>query len=250
LVIGAIAMPAISSPKFSTISGCINGKSGVLRISKKCLTGESAISWNTQGPSGPQGAAGQQGPAGATGPQGPSGLTGGTGPQGATGATGLSSSHLVVRDVNNQLVGYPVGPAGWYISDQITPNIGINGPVTSLLIYMPSLQKIVGLDMNGNPQPMGFRYLSANCVGDRYLPNDAALQAGMNPLASNLGGVTSWWAPTTVSQLATTFASLEGADGVCINQSQDWMAGSNITKYVPAAAPFAPIAGPIHLAVQ
>ena len=45
---------------------------------------EKYISWNRQGPAGPQGAIG------AAGPQGPIGLTGAIGPTGATGATGAT----------------------------------------------------------------------------------------------------------------------------------------------------------------
>src|SRR5579862_404361 len=59
------------------IHGCYNGK-GHLRVvdtdaGKTCHVGETALTWNQQGPQGATGPAGPAGPAGATGPQGATG---------------------------------------------------------------------------------------------------------------------------------------------------------------------------------
>ena len=92
-----ISSAIISNASNSTIKGCANKKTGVLRVltgANKCKKTEKAISWGTTGP---QGATGPAGPAGATGatgatgpagPTGPEGLAGATGPTGRTGATG------------------------------------------------------------------------------------------------------------------------------------------------------------------
>ena len=74
------------------VEACYNNATGVLRVAtptKPCLTTtanpafrETAISWNQQGPQGPegpQGPAGPQGPQGVPGPQGPQGVPGGQG---------------------------------------------------------------------------------------------------------------------------------------------------------------------------
>ena len=71
-----VAVLLVSIPRSSaqTIDGCINKKTGTLRIaaaSTPCTESETAISWNQIGPIGPQGPAGLRGPAG---PQGPPGM--------------------------------------------------------------------------------------------------------------------------------------------------------------------------------
>ena len=53
-----------------------------------CTSGETTITWNQQGPAGPQGPTGPTGPQGPTGATGPQGATGQAGPQGATGPAG------------------------------------------------------------------------------------------------------------------------------------------------------------------
>ena len=53
-----------------------------------CANGEAMITWNQQGPVGPQGPAGLQGPTGPAGTQGP---TGATGPQGPAGTVDVQS---------------------------------------------------------------------------------------------------------------------------------------------------------------
>lgn len=76
------------------IHACAAKSGGMLRLAPKCKRSEKAVSWNSVGRPGPQGAkgdSGPQGPAGATGAQGAkgdAGATGATGPQGSAGATG------------------------------------------------------------------------------------------------------------------------------------------------------------------
>jgi hypothetical protein len=100
----------------STLNGCQNVYSGVVRMLPSSLPApygttcntmtsnpyllEKAISWNQFGPPGPQGPPGAQGqkgdtgatgPAGAQGPAGPQGPQGQAGPPGAAGGTGVSA---------------------------------------------------------------------------------------------------------------------------------------------------------------
>ena len=102
--IGAVATVVQASiPSGGLIQGCYsaNGstaKNGtplnIIDSSASCANGQTAISWDQTGPTGPQGAtgaAGDQGASGAqgaTGPQGATGATGGTGPQGTQGPPG------------------------------------------------------------------------------------------------------------------------------------------------------------------
>jgi hypothetical protein len=82
---GAVAYASIPGPS-GLISGCVSNQSVnnvhalvVIDSSATCPSGTTALSWNQQGPVGPQGQvgpAGPQGPAGATGPQGTSGVIG------------------------------------------------------------------------------------------------------------------------------------------------------------------------------
>lgn len=83
------------------VEACYNNATGALRVAtptKPCLTTtanpvfrETAISWNQQGPQGPEG---PQGPAG---PQGPQGAPGPQGPQGVPGAQGSSTAFSTFR---------------------------------------------------------------------------------------------------------------------------------------------------------
>ncbi len=66
---------------------------------KNCPAGQTRLSWNAQGPQGPQGnrgargpqgSAGPRGPKGSAGPQGPMGSAGPRGPRGATGPQGAA----------------------------------------------------------------------------------------------------------------------------------------------------------------
>lgn len=92
LAAGASSGGPVSSS--GVITGCYTApnKEGSSQLTLQnagtnCPSGESAVSWSEQGPTGPQGPVGPQG---ATGPQGPAG------PAGAQGAPGQSGPGLVV----------------------------------------------------------------------------------------------------------------------------------------------------------
>lgn len=86
-----------ASSQSSAIAGCVNKKTGALRIASKCTNLERPISWAKQGPQGVKGDTGLQGEKGETGSVGPQGEKGDTGAQGIAGPQGIPG---------------PQGPAG------------------------------------------------------------------------------------------------------------------------------------------
>src|ERR1700728_4147907 len=80
---------ALASGSGTVIHGCVNDKTHVLKIAATCGKGETAISWNQQGPPGAQGPQGLPGYDGRRGPAGPSGPAG----SGAPGPAGSAGPH-------------------------------------------------------------------------------------------------------------------------------------------------------------
>jgi len=76
------------------ISGCVNKKTGVLRIASKCTSVENMITWNKVGP---QGIKGETGAQGQSGPQGIKGDTGAQGLQGNQSSLKAVTLNYVVR---------------------------------------------------------------------------------------------------------------------------------------------------------
>jgi hypothetical protein len=124
-VLGSVAIATGAIPGADgVIDGCYTKSTGALRvidtegsIPVTCKSSEAALSWNQQGPTGPegpQGETGPEGPQGETGPEGPQGETGPEGPQGETGPEGpqgepgsvATSEVFFVSD----LVGSALGP--------------------------------------------------------------------------------------------------------------------------------------------
>ncbi len=126
------------------ISGCVNKKTGVLRIAKTCTNLERVIVWNKQGPQGPQGiqgekgelgqqgieglkgdpgTQGERGPIGAQGPQGIQGAQGIQGPQGSS--TVITQTQTIVQkvyDANGKLMGDLLGSSASDVTVQIGPS--------------------------------------------------------------------------------------------------------------------------------
>jgi hypothetical protein len=121
------------------ITGCVNKKSGLLRIAMKCSSGEKIITWNksgpqgqpglqgVQGPKGDNGAEGLQGPSGPPGQQGIQGLPGMAGANGQAGTTTIITQSVVykVYDANNALMGNLLG-AGIYGVSVLVGNSRVN----------------------------------------------------------------------------------------------------------------------------
>ena len=117
-----------ASSNSNEITGCVNKKTGILRISSKCTSAERLISWNRIGPQGAKGDAGIQGETGAIGAQGETGATGlqgikgDIGPKGETGATGLQG---IKGDIG------PQGPQGAQANLRaVTLNYVVRLPIT------------------------------------------------------------------------------------------------------------------------
>ncbi|WP_426574371.1 hypothetical protein [Aquihabitans sp. McL0605] len=111
LITGTSVARAATATPDTTVHGCINQATGVLRVIDPTKTGglghcitspaalrETELTWNQKGdpgpigPSGPAGPAGAPGPAGPAGPQGSDGAAGATGPQGPAGPAGPAGS--------------------------------------------------------------------------------------------------------------------------------------------------------------
>ncbi|HEX7317918.1 MAG TPA: hypothetical protein VF297_28700 [Pyrinomonadaceae bacterium] len=90
-VAGGMVVASIPAPD-GTITGCYQKNNGHLRVVEsagQCNPSEQVLTWNQEGPVGPQGPAGPQG---ATGPQGLTGPAGPEGPVGPQGPAGDSAS--------------------------------------------------------------------------------------------------------------------------------------------------------------
>lgn len=98
-----------ASSQSSEIAGCVNKKTGALRIANKCTNLERPISWAKQGPQGLKGDVGPQGEKGETGNAGPQGEKGETGAQGIAGPQGPQGPQGIAGPQGPQ---GPQGPAG------------------------------------------------------------------------------------------------------------------------------------------
>jgi hypothetical protein len=92
-VVGATALTSGQEGRSSSSprAGCVDGKSGALRIPKagaRCRRGERRVAWGARGPRGPVGASGANGAPGAAGPPGAAGAPGEAGAGGAAGGPG------------------------------------------------------------------------------------------------------------------------------------------------------------------
>jgi hypothetical protein len=117
-----------ASSDSNEIVGCVNKKTGNLRISSKCTSAEKLISWNKIGPQGSKGDTGGKGEPGAIGAQGETGerglqgIKGEIGPKGETGATGLQG---IKGDIG------PQGPQGAQANLRaVTLNYVVRLPIT------------------------------------------------------------------------------------------------------------------------
>jgi hypothetical protein len=161
-----------ASSNSNEISGCVNKKTGVLRISTKCTSAEKVITWNKTGPQGLQGEQGLQGIPGEKGAKGDTGeqglkgdigLTGPQGPQGPQGAAGSTGTTTVVN-TNVTKNAYDATGAG------IGEYLAIDGQGSVTVKRSGSIVTYGGPEYLGNVLIKGFNYyLTSNCSGDRYV---------------------------------------------------------------------------------
>lgn len=194
-----------ASSSSNEITGCVNKKTGLLRIATKCTTSEKPISWNKIGPQGIAGPQGLMGESGAVGPQGAkgemgiAGPPGPVGPAGPQGPAGNNTTTTVVQtvtqkayDANNNLIGTVLG-----VSDQSLTVI-ING---STISYFVSSGGIV--------QNTEIVYPNADCTGDKY----HLAGSGGTTFSDNAIGITAIWDSGRDAPLAGSyfFGKSEGA---------------------------------------
>ncbi len=195
-----------ASSNSNEITGCVNKKTGLLRIATKCSSSERPISWNKIGPqgiAGPQGEAGTVGPQGIPGLQGAKGEMGIAGPPGPVGPTGpqgpAGNNTTVVQtvtqkayDANNNLIGTVLG-----VSDQ-SLTVTINGSSVS---YSTS--------SGGIFQNAEIVYATPDCTGDRY----HLAGSGGTTYSDNAIGISAIWDRTrgAVHPGSYFFGKSEGA---------------------------------------
>jgi hypothetical protein len=192
-----------ASSNSNEITGCVNKKTGLLRVATKCNTSEKPISWNKVGPQGIQGEKGELGPQGIQGPQGipgpqgekgemgiagPPGPVGPAGPQGPAGnnttTTVLQTVTQKAYDANNTLIGIVLG-----VSDQ-SLTVTINGTTISYFV-----------SNGGIVQNTEIVYANSDCTGDRY----HLAGSGGTTFSDSAIGIASIWDSTKGAPLAGSF---------------------------------------------
>jgi hypothetical protein len=132
LVVGGVALATIPSSG-GVISGCYEKRTGLLRVidteaGKTCMSFETPISWNQQGPKGDPGSAGLAGPAGTDGAQGPAGTHGEAGLPGPQGEPGPTGPQGEPGPTGPQGEPGPTGPQGASGADGEDGTDGARGP--------------------------------------------------------------------------------------------------------------------------
>jgi hypothetical protein len=183
-----------ASSSSNEITGCVNKKTGTLRIASKCTSSEKQISWSKVGPQGipgPQGLIGETGtvglqglkgekgidgllgPVGLTGPQGPVGvgISGAQGPAGSIGPQGPAGRQLVVRDSTGTLVGYLIRTLQVGTGLNINPEIIPAGNVydNAVQVWDPTAEATFIYDFNGRPMTSYVLFSGASCTGNAYI---------------------------------------------------------------------------------
>jgi hypothetical protein len=184
-----------ASSSSDSISGCVNKKTGVLRIAVKCTSAENKLNWSKVGP---QGLVGPMGPQGLVGPMGPQGLVGPMGPQGVVGPTGLQG--LIGPTGLQGLVGPSgaTGATGAAGSNGSPGSNGAPGPAGYFQVYDAQGTLVGPLVMgdaygkwvvlwDGIPIPYsptfgyvadnqeGFYFMNSNCSGNVYWRSNSDL---------------------------------------------------------------------------
>jgi hypothetical protein len=121
---GALATAALTSatpPTTGVLTACVKSATGDMRMvsdASQCKNGETATSWNVQGPAGPSGAKGDTGVTGLQGDTGPSGPKGDNGDPGAPGAKGDKGDPGPALSSLDSLNGAPCGSGTGTVSVQ------------------------------------------------------------------------------------------------------------------------------------
>ena len=275
-----------ASSSSNEITGCVNKKSGTLRITSKCTSSEKQISWSKVGPQGipgpqgligetgtvgPQGLKGEKGidgllgPVGLTGPQGPVGvgISGAQGPAGSIGPQGPAGRQLVVRDSTGTLVGYLIGTLNIYTGFNINPELT---PASNLIenavqVWDPVAEAKFVYDFSGRPLTSYVVFSGANCTGNAYIADngevgDFIVAPKYVAFADSPTGVIRWFQPATSRYVGGTISIASGS-----RYTNNCRAGSdfgdanfsgNIAHVVlnPISSPIPTIVGPLRIALN
>jgi len=189
-----------ASSESNGISGCVNKKTGALRISSKCTSAEKLITWNKVGPqgikgetgpkgdSGLNGVDGEVGPKGDTGAIGPQGIQGQAGPKGDTGAIGPQGIQGEAGPKGDTGAIGPQGQSGSNVASTVTQSVSqkvydAQGTLLGTLVMADAFGRW-GVLRNGIPIPYsptygyvvdnedGFFFLNSACTGTTYYVGD------------------------------------------------------------------------------
>jgi hypothetical protein len=275
-----------ASSSSNEITGCVNKKTGALRIASKCSTSEKPISWNKIGPQGipgPQGLTGETGtvglqglkgekgidgligPVGLTGPQGPGGvgISGAQGPAGSVGPQGPAGRQLVVRDSTGTLVGYLIGTlnifTGFNINPELTP--ASNFIENAVQVWDPVAEAKFVYDFSGRPLTSYVVFSGANCTGNAYIAGDGEVgdfivAPKYVAFADSPTGVIRWYQPATSTYVDGIISIASGS-----RYTNNCRAGSdfgdatfsgNIAHVAlnPISSPIPTIVGPLRIALN
>ena len=250
---------AASEP--DAINGCVNKKTGALRIVAKCTSAERSIQW---GKIGPQGPIGETGPTGATGAQGIQGVAGEAGAQGLpglnglngfsgssgpAGANGVNGRQLVVRDAANTLVGYLIGTINLANTSAISPagNYFQNG----VQVWDPNLELMFIYGFSGRPSTGYMLFSQPSCTGQAYLAESGSQVGDVSESgryiahSSSPTGPIQWYekATSTYQSGTISIASAPKYSNNCFAGSE--FGGANFSGNIPHIA-LNPISSPIQ----
>lgn len=235
-----------ASSSSNEITGCVNKKTGTLRIASKCTSSEKQISWSKVGPQGipgPQGLIGETGtvglqglkgekgidgllgPVGLTGPQGPVGVgisgtqgpagsIGPQGPAGSIGPQGPAGRQLVVRDSAGTLVGYLIRTLQVGSGLNINPEIIPAGNVydNAVQVWDPTAEANFIYDFNGRPLTSYVLFSGASCTGNAYISygdavvNEFAVVTKYVAFSDSPTGSIRWFQPATSRYVGGTIS--------------------------------------------
>lgn len=239
-----------ASSQSSEIAGCVNKKTGALRISNKCTSSERPISWAKQGPqgiAGPQGEKGEtgaqgnpgpqgekgetgaQGLQGIAGPQGPQGVSGPQGPQGPAGANGTTTT--VTATVTQKVYDSTGQLLGDYLSLDAFGSVTVKRSGT-VITYG-------GSSYSGNAIINGLTYYVTNtCTGSKYasLDNRPTFTVenpyvGLDRMSGGESGYVFTIGYTQGPQIDTTASSVFAfVNGGCVATSSPSFGDGPVTK--------------------
>jgi hypothetical protein len=214
----------------TVIRGCIDSRTGLLRIisgTATCTNKETLLTWNSVGPTGPAGPAGPQGPIGAPG------AAGAAGPQGPIGATGPAGAIGPIGPAGPPGLEGPPGLGALRVVDSLGTDVGalvtaLNSTNSGYAVVFPATHEqvqwvSVPVTRDGlQAGPADLFFETADCTGDAFIA-DFSLRSQLAANGYFANGVVRYGildeaAPTR------TVRSIEDGNGLCTPQSSPFQA--------------------------